>query len=63
MRSVATGAWNAALPKTVARTLPRGLRRAITGVRRPIHRVEHEVLYWFGGEAPARRFGRAKGGR
>lgn len=37
MRSIATAHWNTAMPDCIARTLPRGIRRAIAGVRRPLH--------------------------
>lgn len=54
-RSIATGAWNGALPPVIAKTLPRFLRRCLSGVRRPLRRREHEVLFFFGGTAPSRR--------
>jgi hypothetical protein len=54
-RTLATGAWNHDLPRTVARTLPRSIRRAVAGVRRPLRPEERAVLGYFGGVAPARR--------
>jgi len=54
-RSLATASWNHLLPRTVARTLPRSIRRALAGVRRPLRRDEREILWHFGGVAPARR--------
>lgn len=54
-RSIATASWNGSLPRFVAKTLPRFLRRCLSGVRRPLRRSEHEVLFYFGGTAPSRR--------
>lgn len=54
-RTLATGAWNHMLPRTISRALPRSIRRAIAGVRRPLRPAEREVLWYFGGTAPARR--------
>lgn len=48
-------AWMRELPRTVSRVLPRSIRRAVAGVRRPLRRAERAVLFYFGGVAPARR--------
>jgi hypothetical protein len=54
-RTLATGSWNDDLPRAVARTLPRSIRRAVAGVRRPLRPEECAVLGYFGGVAPSRR--------
>jgi 4-amino-4-deoxy-L-arabinose transferase-like glycosyltransferase len=54
-RTLATAPWNHLMPRTVARTLPRSIRRAIAGVRRPLRHAERAILWHFGGTAPARR--------
>lgn len=48
-------AWMRDLPRTVSRALPRSIRRAVAGVRRPLRRDERAVLFYFGDVAPARR--------
>lgn len=56
LRDRPMGAWNRSLPRGIPwQVVPRSIRRALAGVRRPLRPLEREALAGYGGVAPSRR--------